>query len=184
MTIVGEDFHINGQPTYAGRVWHGQRIEGLLLNSRMVQATFDDRNTNTATRWGIRTRGAGTPNATRANSSPRCPTGGGMACWRSRSICRAVRPKGYSSAQPWENSAFNPDGSLRTNDIARLEPILDRADELGMVVILGCFYFGQDQRLTDEASVIRAVDNTTRWLLEHGWRNVLLEVDNECNVSF
>jgi hypothetical protein len=93
-------------------------------------------------------------------------------------------PEGYSSAQPWENSAFNPDGSLRTNDFARLEKILDRADELGMVVILGCFYFGQDQRLADEAAVIRATDNTTRWLLEHGWRNVLLEIDNECNMSY
>ncbi len=41
VSIVGEDFHINGQPTYAGRSWNGHRIEGLLLNSRMVQATFD-----------------------------------------------------------------------------------------------------------------------------------------------
>ena len=29
--------------------------------------------------------------------------------------------------------------------------IVDRADQLGMVVILGYFYFGQDQRVTDEA---------------------------------
>ena len=32
--------------------------------------------------------------------------------------------------------------------------IVDRADELGMVVILGYFYFGQDQRLTNEAAVV------------------------------
>ena len=51
VTIVGEDFYINGTPTYAGRVWRGHHIEGLLLNSRMVQATFDDRNTNTVARW-------------------------------------------------------------------------------------------------------------------------------------
>ena len=31
-------YYINGTPTYAGRVWRGHRIEGLLLNSRMVQA--------------------------------------------------------------------------------------------------------------------------------------------------
>lgn len=51
VSIVGEDFHINGQPTYAGRSWKGHRIEGLLLNSRMVQATFDDLNPETAKRW-------------------------------------------------------------------------------------------------------------------------------------
>ena len=34
--------------------------------------------------------------------------------------------------------------------------ILDRADELGMVAIVGYFYFGQDQRLKDEAAVSRA----------------------------
>ncbi|MBP8257448.1 MAG: hypothetical protein KAX37_08995, partial [Opitutaceae bacterium] len=51
ISIVGEDFHINGKPTYAGRVWNGHRIEGLLMNSRMVQATYDDLNPETAKRW-------------------------------------------------------------------------------------------------------------------------------------
>jgi hypothetical protein len=48
VTIDGEDFHLNGQPTYPGRTWNGHRIEGLLLNSRMVQATYDDLNPETA----------------------------------------------------------------------------------------------------------------------------------------
>ena len=51
VSIAGGDFYINGQPAYAGRTWQGHRIEGLLLNSRMVQATFDDWNSNTAARW-------------------------------------------------------------------------------------------------------------------------------------
>jgi hypothetical protein len=46
------------------------------------------------------------------------------------------------------------------------------------------FYFGQDQRLTDEAAVIRATDNATRWLFERGYRNVLVEINNECNVRY
>jgi hypothetical protein len=49
--INGEEFTINGQPTYSGRTWHGRKIEGLLLNSRMVQAIFDDRNPDTVARW-------------------------------------------------------------------------------------------------------------------------------------
>ena len=48
--------------------------------------------------------------------------------------------------------------------------ILDRADELGMVVILSYFYFGQDERLQEEAAVLRATDNATKWLLAGGWR--------------
>src|SRR5436190_18760850 len=49
--IDGQKFTINGQPTYKGRVWNGKSIEGLLLNSRMVQATFDDLNPKTAALW-------------------------------------------------------------------------------------------------------------------------------------
>ena len=42
--IDGAKFQINGQPTYKGRTWKVHSIEGLLFNSRMVQAIFDDRN--------------------------------------------------------------------------------------------------------------------------------------------
>ena len=184
VSIVGEDFHINGKPTYAGRVWQGHRIEGLLLNSRMVQATFDDRNTNTTTRWAYSDTGRWDADRNTREFIAAMPD------WRRHGLLAVTvnlqggSPEGYSSSQPWENSAFDADGSIRADYFSRLEKILDRADELGMVVIVGYFYFGQDQRLTNEAAVIRATDNTTRWLLEHGWRNVLVEVNNECNVSY
>ncbi len=184
VTIVGEDFHINGRPTYAGRVWRGHRIEGLLLNSRMVQATFDDRNTNTVARWAYPDTGRWDADRNTREFIAAMPD------WRRHGLLAVTvnlqggSPEGYSRAQPWENSAFNLDGSLRTAAFARLERILDRADELGMAVILGYFYFGQDQRLTNETAVIRATDDATRWLLERGWRNVLVEIDNECNVSY
>ena len=184
VTIVGEDFYINSTPTYARCVWRGHRIEGLLLNSRMVQATFDDRNTNTIARWAY-------PDTGRWDAERNTREFiAAMSGWRRHGLLAVTlnlqggSPEGYSSAQPWENSAFNPDGSLRMNDFARLGRILDRADELGMVVILGYFYFGQDQRLADEAAVIRATDQTTRWLLEHGWSNVLVEINNESSPSY
>ena len=66
-------------------------------------------------------------------------------------------PQGYSQAQPWHNSAFTTVGDLHPDYMTRLERILDRADELGMVVILGLFYFGQDQRMQDETAVTRAL---------------------------
>jgi hypothetical protein len=67
--------------------------------------------------------------------------------------------------------------------MARLQRILDKADELGMVAILGVFYFGQDERLKDEAAVKRALDNAVNWVLDRGYRNILLEVNNECDVA-
>lgn len=184
VTLVGEDFYINGQPTYPGRSWRGHRIEGLLFNSRMVQATFDDRNTNTVGRWAYPDTGRWDAERNTREFIAAMPE------WRRHGLLAVTvnlqggSPEGYSASQPWENSAFNPDGSLRPGDFARLEGILDRADELGMVVILGYFYFGQDQRLADESAVLRATDDTTRWLLERGWRNVLVEIDNECDQAY
>jgi hypothetical protein len=93
-------------------------------------------------------------------------------------------PEGYSTGQPWHNSALEADGSLRSDYMHRLEQILDKADQLGIAVILGYFYFGQDQRLTNEAAVIRATDNATQWLFDHAYRNVLVEINNECNVRY
>jgi hypothetical protein len=53
-----------------------------------------------------------------------------------------------------------------------------------MVVILGYFYFGQDQHLENEAAVINATDNITKWILNKGYKNILVEVNNECNVHY
>jgi hypothetical protein len=38
--------------------------------------------------------------------------------------------------------------------------------------------------LRDEAAVLRAVDNATEWLLKHGWQNVLIEINNECDGPY
>src|SRR5262245_58718993 len=51
VAVNGAKFLINGRPTYQGRTWNGHPIEGLIFNSRMVQATFDDRNPKTVALW-------------------------------------------------------------------------------------------------------------------------------------
>jgi len=66
----------------------------------------------------------------------------------------------------------------------RLGRILDRADELGMVPILGLFYFGQDERLKDETAVKNAVNNVLEWLFIKNYRNILIEINNECDVRY
>jgi hypothetical protein len=184
VSIEGDQFHINGRPTYEGRVWNGQRIEGLLMNSRMVQGIFDDLNPETVHRWQYPDTGAWDPERNTDEFVAAMPE------WRDHGLLaftinlQGGSPEGYSREQPWHNSAIEADGSLRPDYMSRLERILDRADELGMVAILGYFYFGQDERLEDEAAVLRAVDNATNWLLDRGYRNVLVEVNNEANVRY
>jgi hypothetical protein len=184
VSIVGDEFYINGQPTYQGRTWHGKKIEGLLCNSRMVQGIFHDQNTNTAPRWAYPDTGKWDADRNTREFLAAMPE------WRQNGLLaftinlQGGSPEGYSKDQPWHNSAIEADGSLRPDYMRRLEQILDKADQLGMAVILGYFYFGQDQRLTNEAAVVRATDNATQWLFDHGYRNVLVEINNECNVRY
>ena len=79
VSIRGENFFVNGRPTYAGRAWQGHSIEGLLFNSRMVQGVFDDLNPATRVRWNYPDGGRGTPNETPPSSLPRCPSGSDTA---------------------------------------------------------------------------------------------------------
>jgi hypothetical protein len=184
VSIAGDEFRLNGQPTYAGRRWNGHKIEGLLLNARMVQGIFDDLNPATVARWAYPDTGRWDADRNTREFVAAMPE------WRSHGLLaftinlQGGSPEGYSREQPWRNSAIATDGSLRADYMSRLERILDRADELGMAVIVGYFYFGQDERLQDEAAVVRATDNLTTWILDHGYRHVLVEIDNECDVNY
>jgi hypothetical protein len=183
VAIDGDKFLINGRPTYQGRTWQGHRIEGLLLNSRMVQGIFDDLNPETRSRWNYPDTGRWDPERNTREFIAAMPE------WRRHGLAaftinlQGGSPEGYSKEQPWHNSALTEEGGFRPEYMRRLERILDRADQLGMVVILGIFYFGQDQRLKDEAAILRAVDRTVDWIFDRGYRNILIEVDNECDVQ-
>jgi hypothetical protein len=182
VSIHDAAFLLNGRPTYGGRYHQGHQIEGLLLNSRMVQGIFDDLNPETRDRWAYPDTGRWDPGRNTREFLAAMPE------WRQHGLLaftlnlQGGSPQGYSRHQPWHNSAFAPDGSLRLDYLARLRLILDRADELGMVVLLGFFYFGQDERLQDEAAVIRGLDGAVQWVLDQGYSNLLIEVNNECDV--
>ena len=181
VAIEGDRFFVNGRPTYEGRTWRGHRIEGLLMNARLVQGTFDDLNPETRQQWAY-------PDTGRWDAERNVREFiEAMPAWRRHGLLgftlnfQGGSPQGYSRDQPWENNAFNPDGTLRPAYLSRLERILDRADELGMVPIVGYYYFGQDQRLADDDAVRRGVREATTWLLQKGYRNVLVEIANECD---
>ncbi len=181
VTIDADRFLINGRPTYEGRTWQGHRIEGLLMNARMVQGIFDDLNPDTRELWAY-------PDTKRWDADRNTREFVvAMSEWRRHGLLaftlnlQGGSPQGYSQAQPWHNSAFNADGSLRPPYLQRLERVLDRADDLGMVVIVGYFYFGQDQRLANDAAITHAVSEATSWLLKKGYRHILIEIANECD---
>ena len=184
VSIEGARFVINGEPTYSGISWQGFKIEGLLMNSRMVQGVFDDENPETRSRWAYPDKGVWDPDRNTREFVE------AMKVWRDHGLLaftvnlQGGSPEGYSKEQPWHNSAFRPDGSVKAAYLERLTRILDEADRLGMVSIVGYFYFGQDWRLRDEAAVKRAALNATEWLLETGHENILVEVNNECDIRY
>jgi hypothetical protein len=183
VSIKGDQFYINGELTYKGRYWQGNKIEGLLLNSRMVQGIYDDANPETRKQIVYADTKKWDPERNTNEFVAAMPE------WRKYGLLALTlnlqggSPVGYGSV-PCLNSAFDEKGNLKTPYIQRLEKILSKADELGMVVILGYFYFGQDQHFEDEQAVIAATDNITNWLLNKGYKNVMVEVNNECNVRY
>jgi hypothetical protein len=185
VSIHGEDFWINGRPTYARRMWQGRRIEGLLMNARMVNGIFDDLNPESGKRWAYSDTGVWSADRNTNEFVAAMPE------WRKHGLLafsinlQGGSPTGYSrSGQPVFNSAFAPDGSLRPAYMDRLARILDQADRLGMVAIVGYFYLAQARQLTDEAAVVRATDNATNWILNRGYRNVLVEINNEADQRY
>ncbi len=181
VSIREDGFLINGAPTYEGREYRGWRVEGLLLNSRMVQATFDDLNAETRGQWVYPDTGVWDPERNVAEFLE------GMPRWREHGLLgftvnfQGGNPRGYGKVE-WHNSGWTETGELRPCYEDRMGRVIERADELGMVVIVGVFYFGQDERLRDEGAVKRALDRAVEWVLERGFGNVLIEVNNECDV--
>ena len=130
VTIEGEKFLFDGVPTYKGRTFEGKPVEGLLFNTRMVQATFDDENPESARQWA------------------------------------------YPDTGKWDAD----------RNVDEFIAQLPACDAEGICVMLGYYYFGQDENMTDEAAIIRGVDVMTDWLLDTGLENVMVEVNNECDV--
>ncbi len=210
VSIAQDGFLINGAPTLQGREFNGRSIEGLLINSRMTNALFDDLNPATRHLWAYPDTGEWDPDrntdefiamipeyidqglhAVTVNLQGGSPTG----YYREEGFRSIMAEKGIPvsddgvwaglpsyASQPWDSSAFNSDGGLKPTYRKRAQRLLEACDQLGMVVILGIFYFGQDERLDDERAVSRAVDETVKWALKQNYRNVLLEINNECSV--
>ncbi|MDW8026474.1 MAG: VCBS repeat-containing protein [Armatimonadota bacterium] len=180
VSIDGEKFLIDGKPTYSDVPNVNPRALGMILNSRMVQALFDDENPETRHFWRYPDGSEFDPERNTDEFIAALPLykAHGVIAF---TIClQGGRPR-RTGAQVWHVSGFNPDGSLKPAWLNRLKRVLDAAQKLRMIPIVGLYYFGQDQRLKDEEAIRNGVVNVVDWIMRNGYRNVLLEIANECN---
>ncbi len=156
-------WHINGKPTHPG-----SDADGLLMNVRMVNATFEDRNAKTCPKGFD-------PDKNTASFLKTLPdyVAHGVSAF---TLCLQGGAPDYEGAL---NSAFAANGSLRPAYTKRVARVIEACDRQGVAVILGCLYQRQDQVLKDEAAVKRAVVNAARWVKDRGYTNVVLEIANE-----
>ena len=174
VSMQGEKFYINGIRTHANNAW-----DGTLPNCRMVNATFDDANSATVSLWKYPDGSPYNP-ARQTNEFVAA-----LPLYRANGLLavslnfQGGRPLDGTGGQPWDNSAFNSDGSLKPAYLMRIDQAIRALDAQGMVAILGYFYFGQSGRLASETAVRNATANATQWVLSQGYRNVLIEIANE-----
>jgi len=77
---------------------------------------------------------------------------------------------------------YRRDGALDPAYAARMGRIIEAADARGMIVLVGCLYWSTSRARWDDwtqAEANAAIANTVRWLKEHDYRNVFVDVDNE-----
>jgi CubicO group peptidase (beta-lactamase class C family) len=163
VAIKNGRWHINGAVTNPGSA-----AEGLLMNVRMVNATFEDRNPETS-KPGF---DADANNAEFIAQIPDYARHGVNAF----TLCLQGGMPGYEGAL---NSAYTADGSLRPEYMQRIRRVLDACDRQGVAVILGCYYQRQSKLLTDDDALRAGVVNTVKWIQATGLKNIVLEIANE-----
>ena len=159
VTIAGTKWLVNGQPTNPGT-----QAEGLLMNVRMVNAIFEDRN-----------RPDFDPEVNTDHFIAKIPDYAAHGV-NAFTLCLQGGMPGYEGAL---NSAFEPDGALRRVTLPRAERVIRSCDQHGVVVILGLYYQRQSKVLRDEAAVRAGVVNAVRWIQSRGFTNVVVELANE-----
>ncbi|MFQ5809948.1 MAG: hypothetical protein ACE5JM_10045, partial [Armatimonadota bacterium] len=163
VALMDGRWHVDGRTTYPGAT-----AEGLLMNVRMVNCVFEDRNDET------RPEGFD-PAANTDAFIVQIPdyVAHGM---RAFTVFLQGGMPGYENAI---NSAFTPEGELRPSYMERVRRVIEAADAAGAAVILGCYYQRQDQILRDAGAVRAGVVNVVQWIMDNRLGNVLLEIANE-----
>ncbi|HRK29557.1 MAG TPA: hypothetical protein PLD59_00660 [Tepidisphaeraceae bacterium] len=181
VSVRGDDFLIDGRITHAN-----SQLAGTLPNIRAANATFDDANPTTASKWkypDTRKWDANRNTSEFIAQLPNWKKAGVLAVTLSFQGGGPVNNQ-FGPSQPWDSGAFNRDGSIRSAHLARMEKAIAALNANGMIAIVNYFYLGQENRLRDNAAVYKATDNATTWLKNKGFRNVIVDVVNESRPTF
>lgn len=155
----------DGRWVFNGRLINpGSSAEGLLMNVRMVNATFEDR-----------AKPDFDPEANTDRFISRISDYAAQGV-NAFTLCLQGGMPGYEGAV---NSAFEPDGRLRESYLKRVERVIRASDQHGVGIILGLFYQRQSKILKDDQTLRAGVVNTVRWVRERGFQNVMIEIANE-----
>ena len=82
---------------------------------------------------------------------------------------------------------YREDATLDPVYAPRMGRIIQAADKRGMVILVGCFYYGNSKAKWDswgQAEANKAIANTIRWLKKNNYRNVFVDVNNEHMAKF
>jgi hypothetical protein len=180
VTIDRTRFLINGIPTYAGRTFFGQPVEGLLCNSRMIQAIFDDGCPETRDQWVYPDTGRWDPDR---NTDEFCAM---LPEYRRHGLLGVTvgLQGGGSIYAPgiydrYRNTAFTEEGGIKPDYWARLQRVLAAADAAGLVVFVSVFYWVELFKLKELARAEDLLVQVAERLLASGHRNLILELANE-----
>jgi hypothetical protein len=177
ISIVQNKFAINGQLTY-----RGTSVEGLLLNSRMIQGIFDDENPATVHNWAYPDTKKWDPQRNTNELVHAIPSYAQSGLKMITVGMQGGCPRCDGTNGRNVTTAFNSDGSLKQAWLHRLDQVIRAADANGMVVTVSLFYAKQNRRLASEQAVIHGINAIIDWLTADGYTNVFVEIANECNI--
>ncbi len=77
---------------------------------------------------------------------------------------------------------YKQDASIDPVYAKRMARIIEKADEQGMIVLVGCLYWGNSKTKWEswkQNDANLAIANTVAWLKQNDYKNVFVDVDNE-----
>lgn len=181
ISIAGKQFLVNGKLVYSEIPGSNPQAHGLLFNQRMIQGVYDDEGHRDLYNQ-----------LAMEKFDPEANTDGlikALPEWyayglRAITVCfQGGWPVGMREVEEINNNPFGEDGlALDPAYANRMDRIIRAADEIGMVVIVNILYWAQARKLRDGRAVQNAVRTACRFLREHGYTNVLIDVANEYDI--
>lgn len=190
VSIQGDKFYFDNAPTYSDFPGVKPEALGRLMNTRMVQATFDDENPETVGYFAYPDGSPFDPNRQTDEYIAALPS------YRAQGVIATTVnfQGGYPQyhihlrrdqiLQNWDNNAFTPEGALKEKYADRMRRVIEAMDDQRMACIVGLFYFGQNHKLRDEAAVRRAVNESMDFFDAVNRDNVMVEINNEANIGY